>query len=62
MTKTDKATINDAFAGKTIKSVQADSVNVWTFQFTDGSEQQIEADQAVLTSYGSVAGIFLSAR
>jgi hypothetical protein len=43
--KARKALINNAFVGKTIQSIEADSVNVWLFKFTDGTEQQVEAEQ-----------------
>jgi len=58
--KARRKAIFDAFVGKTIKSVEADSVNVWTFHFTDGSQQQLEAEQAVSTRYGCIAGIFMA--
>ena len=58
--KTRQTAINTAFTGKTIKNIVADTCNVWTFHFTDGTQQQIEAEQAVSTPYGSIAGIFMS--
>jgi hypothetical protein len=53
-----KVLIDTAFVGKTIKSVET-SCNVWTFHFSDGTQQQIEAEQAINTPYGSIAGIYM---
>ena len=57
--KARKALIDNAFVGKTIQSVEADSVNAWVIKFTDGTEQVLIAEQAVGTPYGSIPGIFM---
>lgn len=51
--------INNAFAGKTIQSINTDACNVWYIKFTDGTEEQLWAEQAVSTCYGSIPGIFM---
>lgn len=36
--------VNDLFKGKTIKSVDDSTMNVWVFHFTDGTQQSIWAE------------------
>jgi hypothetical protein len=57
--KARRAALQQAFAGKTIQRIEAGSVNVWVFHFTDGTQQEIVAEQAVATPYGSIPGIFM---
>jgi hypothetical protein len=45
--------------GKTIKSVDAGSVNVLKITFADDSTIELWAEQAVHTSAGSIPGIFV---
>jgi len=52
--------IQDAdVVGKTVKSVENESVNVITLTFTDGTSLELWAEQAVYTPMGSIPGIFV---
>lgn len=55
-----KRKIRGAFAGKTVAHVEYGGVNAWMFHFTDGTKQEIIAEDAVHTPYGNIPGIFLS--
>jgi hypothetical protein len=44
--------------GKTIKSIDASSVNVLKLTFTDGTKLELWAEQAVHTNFGDIPGIF----
>jgi hypothetical protein len=50
----------EELVGKTIKSIENEAVNVLKLIFTDGTTLELEADQAVCTSFGSIPGIFVS--
>lgn len=43
---------NEKLVGKTIKSVNADSVNHVTLHFTDGTEESLETELAILEIWG----------
>ncbi len=45
--------------GKTIKSVENDSVNVLRLTFTDGTTVELWAEDAVYTPMGNIPGIFV---
>lgn len=45
--------------GKTIQSIQNDSVNVVRLTFTDGSTVELWAEQAIRTLFGDIPGIFV---
>ena len=44
--------------GKTIKSIDASSVNVLKLTFTDDTKLELWAEQAVHTTCGDIPGIF----
>lgn len=44
--------------GKTIKTIDNQSVNVLKLEFTDGTKLELWAEQAVNTQFGSIPGIF----
>lgn len=48
--------------GKTIQSINATAVNVLKLTFTDGTELELWAEQAVHTNGGDIPGIFVDAR
>lgn len=50
--------ISEKFIGKTIKKIDADATNAWTFYFTDDSETSIEVE-SVYPSMG-LYGIAIS--
>lgn len=45
--------------GKTIKSINSKAINAWTITFTDGTVAEIEAEQAIATAAGNIAGLQL---
>lgn len=45
--------------GKTIKSMENDSVNVLRLTFTDGTSVELWAEDAVYTPMGNIPGIFV---
>lgn len=45
--------------GKTIKSIENDSVNVLRLTFTDGTSVELWAEDAVYTPMGNIPGIFV---
>lgn len=45
--------------GKTIKTVENDSVNVLRLTFTDGTSVELWAEDAVYTPMGNIPGIFV---
>jgi hypothetical protein len=57
---TDEMTsIDRIFRNKTVASVEVAAVNSWVFRFSDGTFAEIVSDDAVLTQYGNVSGIFV---
>jgi hypothetical protein len=52
--------VENEIVGKTIASIDAHCVNVWTVHFTDGTKLELEADDAVHTQYGNIPGILAS--
>jgi hypothetical protein len=44
--------------GKTVKSIDNNAVNVLKLSFTDGTQLELWAEDAVYTSAGNIAGIF----
>lgn len=44
--------------GKTIQSIDNQSVNVLKLTFTDGSKLELWAEDAVHTQFGNIPGIF----
>ena len=47
--------------GKTIQSMEHQSVNVLRLRFTDGTSLELWAEDAVSTEYGPLPGIFVEA-
>jgi hypothetical protein len=45
--------------GKTIQSFDNAAVNVVRLKFTDGSELELWAEEAVSTQFGTIPGIFV---
>lgn len=45
--------------GKTIESIENDSVNVLRLKFTDGTSVELWAEDAVYTPMGNIPGIFV---
>lgn len=45
--------------GKTIISIDTTSANVLKMKFSDGTDLELWADDAISTEYGSIPGIFV---
>jgi hypothetical protein len=45
--------------GKTIRSIEHNSVNVLKLTFTDGTTLELWAEDAVYTPYGNIAGFYV---